>query len=162
MDAERRVPSFRERSAWANLIITVVVISVYKCQTVLTGPNADPGSALRAFVGTIVVLVTLIVAAHIIIAIRTPQEPKDERDRMIERVAYRNAYIALNAGVWTAVPMVLVWGAVSGALLGATAAGLEGGMTIRTAAIGQVLFMCFAFSECVYLATQVLLYRRSA
>lgn len=160
MEAERRVTSFREQSAWANLIITVIVVGAYKVQTILAGPNVEPGQAVWAFIGTIALLVTLIVAVNIVLAIRTPQEPKDERDLSIERTAYRNAYVALNAGVWTALPVVLTWCGLAGAT--ATAAGLEGGMAIRPAVIGQALFLCFAFAECVKLATQAYLYRRSA
>ncbi len=160
METEQRVSSFRERSAWANLIVTVLVIGAYKVQTYLAGPNADAGRAIGAFLGAIVVLVVVTIVVNIVIALTTPQEPKDERDLSIERTAYRNAYFALTAGVWTAVPMAMLW---SGLETAANApATLPGIVWLHPSTLGQVLFLCFVFAECVHLATQVILYRRTA
>ncbi len=160
MEVQARIPSYRERSAWATLIITVIVMGVYKGLTLMAGPNVDPGRAIGTFIGAVVALIVILVLVNIVLAVRTPLEPKDERDRAIERASYRNAYLVLHVCVWTVLPIALLWSGVFGTL---NAAGeLAGATPLRPVLVAQVLFLCLVFADCVRLLTQVVLYRRSA
>jgi hypothetical protein len=80
--------SFREKSTWVLLALTLVVYGWYFATTLgealgsATPPVVDN---VRLF-GTVVVMVVLSIVAHIVIAILSPKEADaaDERDRLIE------------------------------------------------------------------------------
>src|SRR5262245_38644485 len=72
--------SFREKSAWACLVTTLVVFVPYFATIFrhLAKDELHPGSVLGAFVGAVVFAVLLNTSAHIALAIHSKQEVKDE------------------------------------------------------------------------------------
>jgi len=80
--------SFREKSTWVLLAVTLVVYGWYFVTTLGGVVGADAPAVLdnvRLF-GAIVTLVVLTIIAHIVIAILSPKDAdqSDERDRFIE------------------------------------------------------------------------------
>lgn len=94
--------SFREKSTWALLAVTVIVYGLY-FSTTISGALAhgvpDVADNVRLF-GAVVVIVILSVVAHIAIAILSPKaaDTVDERDRLIElRGDQRAGYVMVVA-----------------------------------------------------------------
>lgn len=80
--------SFREKSTWVLLAVTVIVYGLYFSTTIrraLVNGVPDVADNVRLF-GAVVLMVILSVVAHIVIAILSPKEADtaDERDRLIE------------------------------------------------------------------------------
>lgn len=80
--------SFREKSTWVLLAVTLLVYGWYFATTLGSGLGAGVPEVLdnvRLF-GAIVTLVVLTIVAHIIIAILSPKDADtaDERDKLIE------------------------------------------------------------------------------
>ncbi len=141
--------SYREKSAWVSLVVSLVVYGMYFGGVVYIGPDPQIGATLGLFVGTVVALVVGMVAAHAVVAVTTPQERKDERDAAVELVSYRNAYWVLVSSPWFTLPAALSW---------AGAASRTGAGPIVL--VGHALFLCLVLSEVTKLATQVMMYRR--
>lgn len=102
--------SFEEKSVWVQLIGMAVVLGSY---LVLAARMISNGvSALPAFVPlfavTIVLMIAVLAAGHIVIAIASRPEGRDERDRLISWRAEGNSSWLLGAGVILAITG-LVW-----------------------------------------------------
>lgn len=143
--------SFREKSAWACLVTTGVVYLPYFAyigQLIAQGQLRLP-LLVVAFVGAVIAQVVLMIVYQSVIALRTRQEPKDERDRAIELVATRNAHWVLVVALWLLVPggtmLTPVFPVLSSVLV-----------------IGQLGLLCFVLSELVNYGTQVYAYRTGA
>ena len=80
--------SFREKSTWVLLALTVIVYGWYFATTLgaALGAGVPPVADNVRLFGAVVVMVILSVVAHIVIAILPPKEADaaDERDRLIE------------------------------------------------------------------------------
>lgn len=143
--------SFREKSAWACLVTTGVVYLPYFAfigQLIAQGRLLLP-LIIVAFVGAVIAQVVLMIVYQSVIALRTRQEPKDERDRAIELVATRNAHWVLVVALWLLVPggtmLTPIFPVLSSVLV-----------------IGQLGLLCFVLSELVNYGTQVYAYRTGA
>ena len=101
------------------------------------------------FVGAVIAQIVLMIVYHIVIVIRTREEAKDERDRIIELVAIRNAHWVLVVALWLLVP--------GGTMLAPVFPVLSSVLVI-----GQLGLLCFVLSELVNYATQVYCYRRGS
>lgn len=97
--------SFEEKSSWIQLISLLVALTIY-AQTAVEMMNAGV-TALPAYAavfgGSIVLLVVVIVAGHIVLAIASRDHGKDERDRQIAWRAESNTSWILGVGVVTAI-----------------------------------------------------------
>jgi hypothetical protein len=149
MESQAVPMSYREKSAWVTLVVSLVVYGLYFGGTVYVGPDPQLGASLGLFFGTVFALVVGMIVVHIVIAITTPQERKDERDAAVELLSYRNAYWALVWSPWFTLPAALSWAAASSR----TAVG-------PFVLVGHALFLCLVLSEVTKLATQVVMYRR--
>ncbi len=100
--------SFRENSALVMLAALLLVFGNY-----FRGAwDASPETAIGAFVGAVVSLVVLLIAAHVALAVlHLPvgdlDAPGDERDRAVDLKSQRNAYWVLTAAFWT-FPFMLI------------------------------------------------------
>jgi hypothetical protein len=79
--------SYQEKSIWGSMVATLAVYGVY------FGSGARGG-----LIGTIILLIIIQIVCQIAIAVVARPEPKDERDRTIERKAWRNGYVLLVTG----------------------------------------------------------------
>jgi hypothetical protein len=97
--------SFEEKSVWIQLTATVLGLGAYFVvagRMIAAGVTVLPAYAALFMVAT-VLLVILLVAGHIVAAIASRPEGRDERDRLIEWRAESNSAWLLGAGVLAAV-----------------------------------------------------------
>ena len=109
--------TFKEKSTWVTLSSTIVIFGYYfiKAYRMVFLEKAGHGEMAFLFVSVIVLVIGVEVAAHIILTIIHRPESTDERDRLIDLKATRNAYYLLVAGVfvalaqfWLSTPPILV------------------------------------------------------
>ena len=139
--AESMNLSYREQSIWGSLAITLIVYGYYFA-TVFSGaqPSQIDRTALARLIGAVFVIVVIEIAYHILIALKSKVEPKDERDILIETKAYRNAYL-LVADLFTLMGTVVVFG-------------LTPLLTVN------LMLLSVVISEIVKYLTQLFFYRR--
>ena len=143
--------SFREKSAWACTVTTLVVFVPYfaKVFSKFLRGELYSGSVLAAFIGIVVFSALLNIVAQIAISIRSRREQKDERDLAIESKALRNAYTVLAC---SSMSIVCVLVALAPArpfwhhLLALTF-------------VSQMLLLCFVVAETARYVTQAISYR---
>jgi hypothetical protein len=143
--------SFREKSAWACALTTLVVFSPYFYYILYLNAHErlNGGSVLWAFIVVVMIQAAMNIAAHIIFGIQTRREPKDERDLTIEFRSFRNAYLVLACSALMLMMGVLV-----------TATGIPGDAVAKAVAVSQIFFSAFVLAEVVKYLTQAISYRR--
>jgi hypothetical protein len=134
--------SYREKSIWGSLA-TILVVYGYYFANVFTGTQSSQINrmALVRLMSAVVVIVVIEVVYHLVIALTSRVEPKDERDILIEGKAYRNAYFLLVADLF------MLMGAV-------VLIGLTPFLTVNLMLLSAVV------SEIVKSLTQLFFYRR--
>lgn len=97
--------SFEEKSVWIQLVGTVVGLGIYFliAARMMVAGVTDLVAYVPLFVGTVVLLVVLLVIGHIVAAIASQREGRDERDRLIEWRAENNSSWLVAAGVIAAI-----------------------------------------------------------
>ena len=104
--------SFEEKSVWITLVSMLAIFGYY---FVVAARMKSAGSTavvefVPLFVSVVVLMVVVIVIAHIVVAIASRPEGRDERDRLIEWRAESNASWVLGvgvcAGIWSAATSV--------------------------------------------------------
>jgi predicted nuclease of predicted toxin-antitoxin system len=134
--------SYQEKSIWGTLATTLAVYGYYFA-TVFSGmqPSQIDRTALGRLISAVVVIVVLEVVYHILIAVSSKVERKDERDIHINNKAYRNAYFLLAADLFMLMATV--------ALIGLTPF-----LTVN------LMLLSVVVSEIVKSLTQLFYYRR--
>ena len=98
--------SFREKSAWISLISIVAVSGFFFLHVPWTlTPSANPRLVHGLFL-CILALIVIEVVAHIVVAVRAPEDahaPKDERERLIDVKAIGRAHYVYVVGSLLAV-----------------------------------------------------------
>ena len=99
--------SFKEKSIWVSLIVTIIIFGFYFVFAFTTIKNnsaeAARTSLLGIFIGTIILITVIQIILHIVLAITFRNEAvkgEDEREKLIELRATRISYFFLVAGVW--------------------------------------------------------------
>jgi len=148
--------SFREKSAWASLLAMLVAFVPYFVQVArsLTQGSLQIATVLGAFVAAMALQIALAVIMHIMIALRTKEERKDERDVAIASKSYKHAYVAAAFSV-----MLLIGCLLWDAFIGDPRASAR---LLTPLAVSQLLFACFVLSEATRYATQAICYRRGS
>jgi len=134
--------SYREKSLWGTLAVTMAVYGYYFGRA-LTGthPAEFDAASISRVVAAVVVLVAIEVAYEIVLAVTSKVDPKDERDILIESKAYRNAYLLLvGATFW------LMWTIVA--------------QQMRSYMAVNLMFLSVVAAEIVKSVTQLFLYWR--
>jgi len=148
--------SFREKTAWACFLTTVLIWGPYFWNVLqLFRRNQLLGGAiLGMFIGAIVSQILIMIVVAILIAIWSQQEPKDERDIIIEAKASKNAYFVLGFFVMFAVCWIFMYGLAAG----------EGvfHQMVTPLVISQMIFFCFVAAEVTRFASQIVSYRRGS
>jgi len=101
--------SYQEKSILGSLVAVVVVYG-YDFASVLrdaSRPEFEGGNVAR-LVFAVVAIVVIEIAYHIVLALESKPEPKDERDILIECKAYRNAYFLLASGAFLVIASVIM------------------------------------------------------
>ena len=101
------MPSFREMTAW---ISALVILGFYGNFLLHASEHGDPEVTLGGLAGTVIAIIVVEVTLIIILAITSPRADQrvDERDRLIDAKAYRNAYFVLASGIFFATAYSLV------------------------------------------------------
>ena len=94
--------SFQEKSVWISLITVSLIFGYYfvRIFQMISKNQIDVIRNAVLFISVVIMVVVTEIIFHIIIAVRTRCEDKDERDRVIELKATRNAYFILIVGVF--------------------------------------------------------------
>ena len=101
--------SYQEKSILGSFAAMVVVYGYYFASVVrdTRQPEFDGGNVAR-LVFTVVTIVAIEVVYHIVLALESKVEAKDERDVLIEGKAYRNAYFLLASGAFLVIGSVIM------------------------------------------------------
>jgi len=96
--------AFREKAAWASLLVTLIVWSSYflTVATEIAGGRPDGDLVMERFVGTVVLSIVLSIVSAIALALFAGGDadaPADERERLIGLRATNLAYTILSLGV---------------------------------------------------------------
>ena len=148
--------SYRELGAWASLIVTCFVYIPYfswVLQRFLEN-RLGAGDLLGVFLGAVFSQIFFLVGIHIAMAIVLKDEPRDERDRLIEAKSSHLAYNVLSISSVVAAVWIVIGGVVS--------AGPEVMRLLHPMFLSQVfLFLCI-LAETVKYLTQGICYRRGS
>ncbi len=148
--------SYRELGAWASLIVTCFVYVPYfswVLQRFLEN-RLGAGDLLGVFVGAVTTQVIFLVVIHIALAILLKDEPRDERDRIIEAKSSHLAYNILSIST----VIVAVWIVIGGPVW----AVFDVTRYLNPIFLSQVfLFLCI-LAETVKYLTQGICYRRGS
>jgi hypothetical protein len=93
--------SFREKSAWINLVAIVLVYGFYAWR--LWGAPPTRLGAIAALIGSTILMIIISVTGHVALAIGRRPEAIDERDALVGLRSARNGFHALAAGVWAVI-----------------------------------------------------------
>jgi hypothetical protein len=129
--------SFREKSTVAQIAAILLVYGFFAAR--YWGHPLTHGAPVAILIGITVCMILITVPAHIAFAIQKRPEKTDERDTVVHVRGTRNGYLALGAGVWVVLLMIMFQ----------TSYGL-----LFCAALGV-----FALAELVRLGSQLYYYR---
>lgn len=151
---ERLPLSFREKTAWVSLVVTLLVFVPYFTNVFRAFAGSAPGvgTLAGAFVGAVVLVVILLVVAQIAIALTSRNEPRDERDILIEHRSFRVAYNFLAVAMFGAIPVIIALSCVKRPSAAASYVALP--------FAAELFLLCFVAAEIVRYLTQIFCYRR--
>ena len=135
--------SFREKSAWISLISILLVSGFFFLRVPWTLTPSSSPKLVHGLLFCVVALVVLEVVAHVVVAIRAPEDaqaPKDERERLIDLEATRAAHYVYAVGSLLAVSTIH---------LGANAI-----------AMGYLVLLAFVIGAVVNYAARIVYHRR--
>ena len=134
--------SFEEKSIWISLLTISLIFGYYFVRIVqmVSQDDINVAQSIVLIISVIVMVIIVEVVFHIIIALKDRPEALDERDRMIELKATRNAYFVLVFGIF--LPM----------------AGIAA--QVRPFIVAHVIMFIFVLSEITKFLTQLFYYRR--
>lgn len=141
--------SLKEKGLLASLVVTLLVFGNYFIN-VFNNLRSDGADSI-GLSGIITVIVLVIILEAIIHGfLNIDGEEEDERDRLIEKISYRNAYWCLIAGVWFLIVQVF---------LDSRFMPLEG-LTTTPYGIANLLLFSFILAEVIMFVTQLYYYRK--
>jgi hypothetical protein len=134
--------SFEEKSVWIQLVATAAVLGAYfwVASRMMAAGVDHLAPYAPVFAVAVAALATVLTVGHIVIAVASRPEGRDERDRLIEWRAESNSGWILASGVILAIMgMIASYGNV---------------------AIAHLLLLSLLASELVRFCLQILYYRR--
>lgn len=134
--------SFEEKSVWIQLISITGTLGVYLVIAGLMWSNGVRFLAAFAalYMATVALLVVVLVAGHIVVAVASKPEGRDERDRLIEWRAESNSSWILAVGVFAAITGMVI--------------------SIDNVWIAHLLILSLYLSEVARFTLQLVYYRR--
>ncbi|MCW4460655.1 hypothetical protein OK349_02975 [Sphingomonas sp. BT-65] len=153
--------AYREKVQWVSLATSLVVWGLYFAQLAasLTAGRPAPADTLGGFIGAVILLVVIQVAAIIAIAIHRPSEaelPADPREREIEQSAGKGAYAVLSLAVVAIMLATPVLTMAAPAALGQPTG------VVAAMLVGNALLAALVLASIVHSIWQIILYRRQA
>jgi hypothetical protein len=134
--------SFEEKSVWIQLVSMIAVLGSYFVVAALMLSNGVTTvvAFMPLFIVAVALLVVVLVVGHIVVAIASRPDGRDERDRLIEWRAESNSSWILGAGVFAAI------------------AGLA--VSVDNVWIAHLLLFSMFLSEVAKFISQLVYYRR--
>ncbi len=134
--------SFEEKSIWISLLTISLIFGYYfvRIFKMASQDNINVAQSIVLLISVIVMVIIVEVVFHIIIALKDRPEALDERDRLIELKATRNAYFVLVFGIF--LPIVGI------------------AAQVRPFIVAHVIMFIFVLSEITKFLTQLFYYRR--
>ncbi len=134
--------SFQEKSIWISLITISLNFGYYfdRVFKMATQDEINVVENIVLLISVIVMVIIVEVVFHIIIALRNKPQALDERDRLIELKATRNAYFVLAFGIFLPIACIAA--------------------SVRPFIVAHVIMFIFVLSEIVQFLSQLLYYRR--
>ena len=107
--------SYRELGAWASLIVTGFVYVPYFSWVLrrFLENRLGAGDLLGVFLGAVFTQIFFLVVIHIALAIVLKDEPRDERDRIIDAKSSHLAYNILSISSVLAAVWIVIGGVAS-------------------------------------------------
>jgi hypothetical protein len=149
--------SYRELGAWASLIVTGFVYVPYFSWVLrrFLENRLGAGDLLGVFLGAVMTQVFFLVVIHVVMAILLKDEPRDERDRIIDAKSSHLAYNILSVSSVIAAVWIVIGGVASASVP-------EVMRHLQPIFLSQVfLFLCI-LAETVKYLTQGICYRRGS
>ena len=134
--------SFEERSVWIQLLSLLLVLGGYSYvagHMLANGVTALPAYA-AVFTVSVVLMVIVLVAGHVVMAIASRPEKRDERDRLIGWRAENYSGWLLATGVLTGITAMVV--------------------SVPNVWVAHLLLLSLFLSEMLKLVLQLVYYRR--
>ena len=100
--------SYQEKSILGSLLAMVVVYGYYFAAVLRDA--SSPEFKVGRLVLAVIAIIVIEIVYHIVLALESKPEPKDERDILIECKAYRNAYFLLATGAFLVIACVIMAG----------------------------------------------------
>ena len=101
--------SYQEKGILGSLVAMVAVYGYYFASVLRDTSHPEfGGGSLARLVFAVVVIIVIEIVYHIVLALESKPEPKDERDILIECKAYRNAYFLLASGAFLVIGSVIM------------------------------------------------------
>jgi len=145
--------SYQEKSIFGSLVAMLVVYGYYFAAVLHNiGKPEFAATGLGRLILAVIAIIVIEVVYHIVLALESKPEAKDERDILIESKAYRNAYFALSTGAF------LVIASVIAADLARDAAPTR--ILVTPFLVVNLVLLFMVLAEVVKLVTQLLHYRR--
>jgi len=142
--------SFEEKSLWGQLISTGALGGYYFARVWGSWGQMSAGEIAALSLGLLAALIVVNIIYHAVIAIRTPPEPGDERDKLIARRAGNVAGWVLAVGSMSAVGHIV---------LGSLFQDDPGALYTRFAT-ANILLLSMVLAQVTGNALQLLFYRR--
>lgn len=151
--------SYKEKTLIASLIVTLLIFGWYFVG-VFSNMTANPGEEPRLsnLIGIVILAAILEGITASFFGKRNEAGLVDERDRLIERVSYRNSYWALCIGVWFI--LIQLFFESSGIPAISDRFSLQHLIFSSPVYIAHLLLLFFVLSEVIHFSTQLFYYRK--
>ena len=145
--------SYQEKSITGSLLAMLLVYGYYFAAVLRhIGQPEFGGGAIGRLMQTVIAIIVIEIVYHIVLAVQSKPEPKDERDILIESKAYRNAYLLLATGAALVIGLVLVAGLIRDAA--------PTRIMVTPFLLVNVVLLFMVLAEVMKFVTQLLYYRR--
>ncbi len=145
--------SYQEKSIAGSLVATLVVYGYYFAGVLRNiGEPEFAAKGLGRLMLMVIAIIVIQIVYHIVLALESKPEPKDERDILIEAKAYRNGYFALATGAFLVIAVVIAAG------LAREAAPTR--IIVTPFLVVNLVLLFMVLAEVVKLVTQLLYYRK--
>ena len=153
--------SIKEKCIIATLVATLLVFGNYFIE-VFSAYRSNPEVTmnLRGLIKVIVFVVVIEIIIHSFFSANNKAEVEDERDKLIEKVSYRNGYWVMSLGVWFLIGQLFVGGVFDPQQYGITEWANHFSNLLTPYILGNVLLFIFIVSEVAVFTSQLFYYRR--
>ena len=153
--------SIKEKCIIATLVLTLYFFGNYFMNSFSAyRSNPEITINLSALIRVVILVFILEIIIHSFFASQKKAEVEDERDKLIEKVSYKNGYWVMSVGMWFLIGPIFVAGAFDPQQHGITD-WVNGFSNFLTPYIlGNVLLFIFIVSEVTVFISQLFYYRR--